>query len=179
MLGVPTVDSRYDFLTICDDFLCHNSLALDPTLDSSGTTRCTPLPEPSLKRKVGRPCASCDLMSNSGTVKSSVNGKIFKTPSANCKSKNIVYCATCNLCPKQYVGKTNNKLKTRISGHRNNMSDISFDDSDDATLAEHLKVEHEFHSVELFNLGYDFTVLEIGSFNLDGLASLQLYIHLA
>ena len=47
------------------------------------------------------------------------------------------------------------------------MSDISFDDSDDATLAEHLKVEHEFHSVELFNLGYNFTVLEIGSFNLD------------
>jgi hypothetical protein len=31
------------------------------------------------------------------------------------------------------------------------MSDISFDDSDGATLAEHLKVEHEFHSVELFN----------------------------
>ena len=43
----------------------------------------------------------------------------------------------------------------------------TFDESDDATLAEHLKLDHDFQSVELFNLGFNFTVLEVGSRNLD------------
>lgn len=152
---------------LADLILKRKKFALDQSRDSMGTTRCTPLPEPGLKRKVGRPCASCDLMSSSGTVKSSVNGKLFRTPSANCKSKNVIYCASCNFCLKQYVGKTNNKLQSRISGHRSHMGDSSFDESDDAALAEHLKLEHDLHTVELFNLGFNFTVLELGAFNLD------------
>jgi len=111
---------------LADLILKRKKFALDQSRDSMGTTRCTPLPEPGLKRKVGLPCASCDLMSSSGTVKSSVNGKLFRTPSANCKSKNVIYCASCNFCLKQYVGKTNNKLQSRISGHRSHMGDNSF-----------------------------------------------------
>ena len=47
------------------------------------------------------------------------------------------------------------------------MGDHDFEDSDDAALAEHLKLEHNFQTVELFNLGFSFTVLEFGAFNLD------------
>jgi hypothetical protein len=44
---------------------------------------------------------------------------------------------------------------------------VQFDDCDDATLAKHLNVEHEFHFAEISNLGSNFTVLEIGYFNSD------------
>ena len=47
------------------------------------------------------------------------------------------------------------------------MGDVCFDESDDAALAEHLKLDHGFHTAELFNLGFNFTVLELGPFNLD------------
>ena len=163
VIGVVNRRSR----NLADLILKRKKFALDESRESLGTSRCTPLPEPGQKRKVGRPCASCDLMSSSGSVRSSVNGKIYKTPSANCKSKNLVYCASCNFCLKQYVGKTKNKLQTRISGHRSHMGDICFDESDDAALAEHLKLDHGFHTAELFNLGFNFTVLELGPFNLD------------
>ena len=152
---------------LADLILKRKKFALDESRESLGTSRCTPLPEPGQKRKVGHPCASCDLMSSSGTVRSSVNSKIYITPSANCKSKNLVYCASCNFCLKQYVGKTKNKLQSRISGHRSHMGDNCFDESDDAALPEHLKLDHGFHTAELFNLGFNFTVLELGPFNLD------------
>ena len=47
------------------------------------------------------------------------------------------------------------------------MRDDAFDEGDDATLAEHLKLDHDFQSVELYNLGFNFTVLEVGPCNLD------------
>lgn len=142
--------------------------ALDTSLVIPGTSRCTPLPTPGLKKPMGRPCGSCGLMSGNDTVSSSTNGRVFKTPSATCKTKNIVYCATCIYCSKQYVGKSTCKLQTRISGHRTHMHDLIFDEDDDeATLAEHLKFEHNMETVELFNLSFLFTILQLSPFNLD------------
>ena len=107
-------------------------------------------------------------MSGNATISSSSNGKVFKTPSATCKSRNIIYCATCMYCTKQYVGKSTCKLQSRISGHRTHMGDVVFEiDNDDASLAEHLKVDHNLETVELFNLGYVFTVLQLSPVDLD------------
>ena len=54
------------------------------------------IPTPGLKKPIGRPCESCGLMSGNDTGLHLLlyNGRVFKTPSATCKAKNIVYCAT-------------------------------------------------------------------------------------
>ena len=107
-------------------------------------------------------------MSGNDTITSSSNGKLYKTPSADYKSRNIIYCATCMYCLKQYVGKSNCKLQARVSGHRSHMNDLVFDDQiDDATLAEHLNLVHNLDAVEFFNLGFAFTVLQLSPFDLD------------
>ena len=56
-------------------------------------------------------------MSTEAELKSTATGKCYRTPSADCKTRNIIYCANCFLCNKQYVGKSSTKLQTRISGH--------------------------------------------------------------
>jgi hypothetical protein len=107
-------------------------------------------------------------MSESNFVTSSKSGRIFSTPSADCKTKNIVYCATCLHCSKQYVGKSTNKLQTRISGHRSHKNNTAFDpDTDDATLAEHLHLCHDVTDSDSFNHSYSFTVLQISSYDID------------
>ena len=48
------------------------------------------------------------------------------------------------------------------------MGEDCFDESDDAALAElKKKLDHDLHTAEFFNLGFNFTVLEFGAFNLD------------
>ena len=48
------------------------------------------------------------------------------------------------------------------------MHDLIFDEDDDeATLAEHLKFDHSMDTVELFNLSFLFTILQLSPFNLD------------
>ena len=147
--------------------LLRRKRALDSNIQSQGTSRCTPLPQPGEKRKVGRPCTSCGMMSGSNSITSKTTGRPFRTPSASCKSRNIVYCASCQLCEKQYVGQSVNRLQKRISGHRTHLRDTDFDETDEATLAEHLKLDHNFNTLPLFNSSYSFTVLELDPKHLD------------
>ena len=112
------------------------------------------------------------MMSKKKSIESTVTGSSYKIPSANCKSKNLVYCAECLLCQKQYTGKTTNKLQQRISGHRSHVNRPPDElpkpeDTDEATLAEHLNLVHNMDSVELFNLSYSFTVLQLEPRNID------------
>ena len=110
------------------------------------------------------------MMSEMETITSSATGVTFNLPEANCKSRNIIYCAECFLCNKQYTGKSSNKLHTRIIGHRSHVgyTDENFiNESDEKTLAEHLKEVHNFDSVDHFNSNYSFTVLEVSPRNLD------------
>ena len=133
-----------------------------------GTERCTPLIQPQRKSRRGRPCESCPLMSNFNVVKSTVTGRSYEVPNGNCKSRNVVYCAECFLCNKQYTGKSTTKLQTRISGHRSHVGDMTFDsETDEATLAEHLHDEHNITLVDQFNSNYSFTIIEISPRNLD------------
>lgn len=123
---------------------------------------------------------------NSSVVVSKTTGNVFGTPGADCKSRNLIYCATCLLCQKQYTGRTVTKLQKRICGHRSHLDDEFFDDeSDEATLVEHLSVDHNFKvkprdneeslppgdgnflSSKLFNSSYQFTVLELSPHDID------------
>jgi len=137
---------------------------------STGTTKCTPDIKPGEKRPRGRPCESCKLMSRKNFIKSHHTGKKHKTPSANCQSKMLIYCAECLICQKQYAGKTTCKLQTRISGHRSHVNKTTKTillDTDEAALVEHLKTHHQPVTTELFNLNYSFTVLQINPPDLD------------
>ena len=75
------------------------------------------------------------------------------------------------MCKKQYTGKTDNRLQKRISGHRSHVKKPPdpkdrIIDSDEAVLALHMH-EHNFKSVELFNVNYSFTILEFDPPDLD------------
>jgi len=156
-----------------DTVLQRKRLSLGVDTEGLGTVRCTPVPAPGIKRRKGRPCEACPLMSHNTMVKSTVSGRSFKAPPGTCKSHNLIYCAECVLCQKQYVGKTVNKLQKRISGHRsfvNKLDDLEgLDESDDAALAHHLKQDHNFDtiSIRLFNVSYKFTILENNPHSLD------------
>lgn len=39
-----------------------------------------------------------------------------KKPNMNCKSKNIIYCMTCDGCGENYIGQTGTKLADRMMG---------------------------------------------------------------
>ncbi len=70
------------------------------------------------------------------------------------------------------MGKTTNKLKKRISGHRSYVKkvvagDPIVHDCDDASLANHLKSDHNYDTINDFNNNFEFTILEKHPHNLD------------
>ena len=130
----------------------------------------------SLGKKYGlsKPCATprckcCPLMSGKDSV---VNGKNkeFKTCLGNCKTNNCIYCATCRLCEKNYVGKSTQPEHKRVNGHRNDMkkyvrnpqvvdgADAS--NSDRYSLARHLHRDHNIVLENGLDDYYTFTLLE-------------------
>jgi hypothetical protein len=157
--------------TLGDQLLQRKRLALENPLAPPGTVRCTPLPPPDGKRKRGRPCKACNMMSHKNVVTSNTTGKSYRAPAGDCKSSNLVYCAQCKLCSKQYVGRTVNKLQCRISGHRSfvnrTVQTDNCEETDEAALAEHLRKDHNFDTLDGFNSNYTFSILELGPLDLD------------
>ena len=109
-------------------------------------------------------------MSGKSEITNSKNKK-FKTGNGNCKTQNCVYCASCNICNKNYVGKSTQPEHKRINGHRTDMkrymnnpgilnvnSDIS--EKDKYSLATHLHSEHNIISQSGLDDYYKFTILE-------------------
>ena len=153
---------------IADMILKRKKYALATNMESTGSARCTPLISDNIGNKRGRPCSVCPLMSNRNSITSTATGKFFKTHYANCKSRNVIYCAECYLCRLQYTGKTTTFIRSRICVHRSHVGDSMFDDeSDEAALAEHLQVVHKLDSVDHFNSNYTFTILENSPKDLD------------
>ena len=117
-----------------------------------------------------RLCKTCNLMSGKCEIINSRNKK-FKTSKGNCKSRNCIYCATCNICHKNYVGKSTQPEHKRINGHRTDMkkymdnpgilnvnSDVS--EKERYSLATHLHNEHNKVSQNGLDDHYNFTILE-------------------
>ena len=97
------------------------AIALSSTVETTqGTVPCTGPNE----RKRGAKCQCCKLVSRNTSVTN--NGRTVSASGGNCLSNNIIYAATCSLCPGNnvYVGKTVNKLRERLNGHRSNYYDL-------------------------------------------------------
>lgn len=43
----------------------------------------------------------------------------------SCKSKNLLYCITCNQCGEDYIGQTGTQLTARMRVHRQQINDPS------------------------------------------------------
>ena len=116
-----------------------------------------------------RSCQTCPLMSG----KNEILGKsvTFNTAKGNCKSRNIIYGATCKLCEKNYVGKSTQVCHKRINGHRSSQKkysqnqnvvndDSKLSEKDKYSLATHLHKEHNIVSCTSLDDNYLFTILE-------------------
>ena len=114
-------------------------------------------------------CVGCPMMSGKNSFLT--NGKKYKTEKGNCKTRNLIYGATCKTCDKMYVGRTTQLLLKRIYGHRsyqkqysvnqNGIDENSTDiEKDRYSLAIHLHKEHSIMGSESLDDNYKFTILE-------------------
>ena len=112
------------------------------------------------------------MMSNATTVAS--NGRTFKTAGGDCKSKNLVYAASCKLCDfnNVYTGKSVTELRTRINGHRSKFNNIlkaykrnpnlvlDLEETDDESiLGAHIFSVHNIVNIKQFDDTYNFDIL--------------------
>ena len=63
-------------------------------------------------------CVVCKNLKKMKSFTSSQTKKLFKTPpTAQCTTSNVIYLLTCNICKKQYVGKTKRPFNVRLKEH--------------------------------------------------------------
>ena len=63
-------------------------------------------------------CRYCPKLDTSGRISSPITGRSYNTiRCCSCKSNNIIYCITCKLCLKQYIGHTKRTLGERMCEH--------------------------------------------------------------
>ena len=113
-------------------------------------------------------CQCCSVIPPTPVTELTINGEKVFLPNGNCKSKNIIYLAQCNLCTdKHYVGRTIQPLNKRVNGHRQSFSNVvskglsyvnSPDTEDTFCLGIHLLNEHGITTN--FNDHFTFHVLE-------------------
>ena len=111
-------------------------------------------------------CATCQHFDTSAIFSSTATKQTFPIHhSFTCSSTRIVYLITCTRCHKQYVGKTNNTLRERISQHRSSIKvkQVRY-------ISKHFNLEH--HSLD--NLKVQ-VIDTINSNNLSDLHQLEVY----
>ena len=70
-------------------------------------------------------CQCCKVTPTAPISKVTVNGQLVNLPNGNCKSKNVIYLAQCNLCVDNcYVGRTVQPLNKRVNGHRQGFANV-------------------------------------------------------
>ncbi|XP_054269026.1 uncharacterized protein LOC128990596 [Macrosteles quadrilineatus] len=68
-------------------------------------------------------CKTCEINQPSQTFSSSTTKENYNIRGFNtCETKNIIYQLQCNKCEAQYVGLSTNSLRTRMNGHRQDVS---------------------------------------------------------
>ena len=69
------------------------------------------------KSKSGN-CRYCINLNKTGRIKSTATGREYMSKhNISCRSSNLIYCITCKICKKQYVGQTKNTLMQRFQCH--------------------------------------------------------------
>ena len=63
-------------------------------------------------------CRYCKLLNKSGTISCQITNEKFTTMmNISCRSSNVIYCISCKICGKQYVGQTLRRIRDRIYEH--------------------------------------------------------------
>ena len=86
-------------------------------------TRALPDDPPNpLNKCVTKKCNYCPILDRSGKITSQTTGRTYYARKhISCKSHNLIYCITCTVCKKQYVGQTKNRLMDRFVMHYGNI----------------------------------------------------------
>ena len=65
-------------------------------------------------------CQFCPKLNTSGRIKSEYTNREYQCKKdVTCKSNNLIYCITCKVCRKQYVGQTGDTLHKSHAGSIN------------------------------------------------------------
>ncbi len=81
----------------------------------------TPAPNQGSKCK-RRTCRHCPKIDKSGVVHNLLNNRQYNCIiKADCQTNNLIYLLTCDLCGKQYVGQTLNRIMDRVNSHLNDI----------------------------------------------------------
>ena len=63
-------------------------------------------------------CRHCPVLDRTAWIKSHSTGRKYRTQTRiSCTSSNLIYLIQCQLCNKQYIGQTRNKILTRLNQH--------------------------------------------------------------
>ena len=63
-------------------------------------------------------CRYCIKLNKTGSIISPITGREYNTiRNCDCKTNNIIYCITCTICYKQYIGHTKRTLGERMCEH--------------------------------------------------------------
>jgi hypothetical protein len=96
------------------DLLVHAKLQ-NPTLKTFPSPMDKPKPRNICKTKT---CRYCQVLDRGGRITSTTTGRSYHSMiNVSCKSNNLIYCITCNICRLQYVGQTSNRLIDRFQAH--------------------------------------------------------------
>lgn len=116
-----------------------------------------------------RNCQCCNIVSDKSEFR--INGKTIRPASGNCCTYNIIYVLQCQLCNKNYVGRSVRELHTRVGEHRRNYYKILGDlnsilcnnlyrDDDDYSAGFHLIDAHNSCSKSDFSKHYRVFILD-------------------
>ena len=87
-----------------------------------------------------RTCKYCPYLNKTGKIKSTTTGKTHPAMrNVSCRSSNLVYAITCQVCGMQYVGQTLLRLQDRFVGH---FGDIKRNDHNKPVAAHFTQAGH-------------------------------------
>ena len=95
-------------------------------------------------------CKTCPFISNMVKI-SGPNRSAKITDHFTCISANVIYCITCTLCKKIYIGETGRRLADRFREH---LRDVEKNDTDASKpVARHFNLPyHSDHNMTIFGL---------------------------
>lgn len=79
------------------------------------------------KRGRGRNCAACPMLKKSKSVTAPNTNKSYSIRGHNtCTTEKVIYYIKCKFCDAHYIGKTINKFRDRLSGHRQSVKERKY-----------------------------------------------------
>ena len=93
------------------------------------------LPQPKLSQPCWQPrCLTCTNMNTSQVISNKDNHSYPIRGNFHCKSSDVIYVMTCNVCNIQYVGEISNTMNSRYRGHESSIR----------TEKDHLVAIHDY-----------------------------------